>query len=443
MKLLPSTVGTDDGMDTPALNAIAEAIANSTETTIISAFYDEEFLLELMGNVPTSMRADYRITMVFNGAYGRRLSAQVADLKSLRSRLRKSRFGSVDIRLIRIPGGLFHTKLYLVQNRTQPQWFVGSANATNNGFRVNDEILLKLIGRHDELRSYTRDTIKKSYALDAEEFDAGPEDLTTFLRDGSLYFKSSAQVSFSYPTKLPDTVVDKIAELNIRPRYTDPALPFSAFNIRRAISEDINIDIRPERRVVRIRSYSVETCLGYWVPTALTEVVDARIEEKSGHQLQQLERLAEEMAQPERRSRTLVQFGDFLSDIEQATGERLQRGTMADSFAKYYDRLASRLSKPAMRERYARPLTDTSVPEIWDDPVASADFKETFLLDVCSRIATGPRGIVKTILNTIGLPADQLIDHEDLENHLSRVIKVRGIRAFRWANNEEDEDDEE
>ncbi len=443
MKLLPSTVETDDGLDTPALNALSEAIANSTETTIISAFYDEEFLLELIRNVPTSMRPGYRVTMVFNGAYGRRQNAQMATLKSLQSRLRKSHFGNVDIRLIRIPGGLFHTKLYLVQNRTQPHWFVGSANATNNGFRVNDEILLKLTGRHDELRSYIRDKVSKSYSLDDVGFDGGPENLTTFLRDGSLYFKSSAQVSFSYSMKLPESVVDKIAEMNIRPRYTDPALPFSAFNIRRAISEDINIDIQPERKLVPIRSYSVETCLGYWVPTALTEVVDAKIEVKSGHYLQQLERLAEKMVLPERRSRTIGQFGDFLSDIEQATGESLQRDLMSDSFTKYYDRLASRLSKSAMREKYARPLTDTSVPEIWDDPVASADFKETFLLDVCARIAAGPRGIAKTILDTIGLPADQLLDHEDLENHLSEVIMERGVGAFRWAYNEEEDIGEE
>lgn len=443
MKLLPSTVDTSDGPDTPALNALAEAIANSTEATIISAFYDEKFLLELMKSVPASVRPDYQVTMVFNGAYGRRLIAQMADLRSLRSRLRKSRFGSVDIRLIRIPGGLFHTKLYLVQNRTQPQWFIGSANATSNGFRVNDEILLKLSGRHDELRSYVRDTVNKSYALDDKEFDTGPENLTTLLRDGSLYFKSSAQVSFSYSTKLPETVVAKIAELNIRPRYTDPALPFSAFNIRRAISEDLNIDIKPERKIIPIRAYSVETCLGYWVPTALTEVVDARIEMKSGHYLQQLEQLAEELARPERRSRTIDQFGDFLSDIEQATGERLQRTAMTDSFAKYYDRLASRLSQRTMREKYARPLTNTSVPEIWADPVGSTDFKESFLLDICARIAAGPRGIAKTIIDTIGLPADQLLENEELESLLSKVIKARGVRAFRWTHNEEDEDEEE
>lgn len=439
MKLLLSTIGTDDGFETPALDALAEAIANSSETTIISAFYDEEFLMELMGNVPTSARPDYKLTMVFNGSYGRRLNAQMVDMKSLRKRLRLARFGSVDIRLIRIPGGLFHTKLYLVQNRTQPQWFVGSANATNSGFRVNDEILMKLTGRQDELRGYVRDTVDRSRPLEAEEFDGGPEDLTAFLRDGSLYFKSSAQVSFSYATKLPDTVVEKIAELNIRPRYTDPALPFSAFNIRRAISEDIDIDLKPERKIVPIRSYSVETCLGYWVPTALTEIVDAKIEEKSGVYLHQLARLAEELEQPERRTRTIAQFGDFLSDIETATGEKLQCQAMTDSFAKYYDRLAARLSKPAMREKYARPLTDTSVPEMWDDPVASADFKETFLLDVCARLGSGPRGVAKTILDTIGLPVDELLDHEDLETHMNRVIRSRGVREFRWTYSEDDE----
>lgn len=436
MKLLRSN---SDDNEYPAFKALSKAVKNSSEATIISAFYHVEFLMKLMGKVPTNARNEYKITMVFNGAYGRRLKGQIEELKKLRKRLRQARFGSVDIRLIRIPGGLFHTKLFMVQNRTQPQWFVGSSNATKQGFYVNDEILLNVTGRQNELRSYINDTLHKSKAINDPEFDPVPEDIIAFLRDGAIYFKSSAQVSFSYPMKLPDKVADKYAEQNQRPRYTDPALPFTTFNIRRAISADIDLDITHERKIVPIRSNSVETCFGYWVPTALTGLVNEKIDEKSVKDEKQLEALADEMVRTERRTRTIEQFGDFLGDIEQATNTRLEVQEMMDNFEKYYERLTSRLSNPVMRERYSRPLTVTSVPEIWDDPVASADFKDTFLQDVCTRLETGQRGIVKTIVNTINKPIEKLSNPNELGEHLNAAISKKGLKAFRWSHDTEDE----
>jgi hypothetical protein len=442
--LLVSTLKTEDGIEYPAFDALSAAIENSTETVIISAFYDAEFLVDLMKKVPTSARGEYKLSMLFNGSYGRRLDDQVSVLRSIRTRLRRSGFGNVYIGLLRIGGGLFHTKLYLVQNRTQPQWFVGSANATGNGFFVNDEILLRFIGKQDDLRSYIQDKLNKSMSLDSDHFAPGPEDFTTLLRNGSLYFKSSAQVNLSFQTKLPETVIEKISRLNLRPRYTDPALPFSAFNIRRALAEYIDIDVKSERTIVPIRAHSVETCLGYWVPTDLTEIVDQKIEKRSGNYGQQLEQLANVLAQPERRTRTIEQFSEFLNDIEKATGETLQSQPMEESFTRYYDRLASRLAKPAMREKYARPLTDTPVPEMWDDPVASLDFKESFLLDVCTRLAAGQaRGVAKTIIETIALSAEQVLDPEDLEKSMTEVIRRSGVKAFQWTGSTADEDEEE
>lgn len=444
LDLLVSISTTEDGSEYHAYNALSNAITNSTETVIISAFYEEDFLVELMKFVPTSERQGYKLKMLFNGSYGRRLGDQVQALKSTRTRLRRAGFSDVDVRLLRVGGGLFHTKLYLVKNRTRVQWFVGSANATDNGFFVNDEILLRFSTRHDDLRRYVQDKLKQSKPLDADEFAPGPEDFTTLLRNGSLYFKSSAQVNFSFQTKLPEPVTEKIMELGLRPRYTDPALPFSAFNIRRALAENIELDAKPERRIVPIRAHSVETCLGYWVPTDLTDIVDDKIEKRSGVYERQLEILADELAKPGRRTRTIDQFFEFLTDIESATGETLQHSLLVESFTKYYDRLANRLAKPTMRRKYARPLSDTPVPEMWDDPVVSTDFKESFLLDVCTRLNGGSaRGVAKTIIETIALPAGEIPDPEDLENRIAEVVRRSGVKAFRWAGAAADDDEEE
>jgi hypothetical protein len=81
---------------------------------------------------------------------------------------------------------------------------------------------------------------------------------------------------------------------------------------------------------------------------------------------------------------------------------------------------------------------------MWDDPVVSTDFKESFLLDVCTRLSGGPaRGVAKTIIETIALPAGEIPDPEDLEDRIAEVVRRSGVKAFRWTGAAADEDEEE
>ncbi len=430
---------TDEGAAS-SYNVLADAVKCSTDITILSAFYDNDFLFTLMKNVPKRVRSNYRIRIILNGSYGRRGVTQSEDLIFLSKTLKKMKFGNVDIRLIYNGGGMFHAKLYLVMNHTQPRWFVGSPNATKNGFSINDEVLLHFRGRHDDLRAYVRN--KHDESIPVTEIKPSGVGIADFFRSGSLYFKSMAQVSFSYNLSLQDHVVDQLKNRNsLVIRYTEAELPFSSFNILRTLPNYSDENLKARTNNVTIKKFSIETCLGYWVPSSVSSVVDNLIAAKSHYYEHFLKSISDSLSSEFQRRKSEQNFLECLEDIEAASEEAIDKDSMAKNFLNFYDGLERRLKIPQLRTKYAQPYVVTPVPEIWDDKLASSDFKLSFFLDLWSRILeSGMKkwSVAAGIIDSLGVAPSDITGHQQLEAMLIAFLDKNEIDIFGWENEELD-----
>jgi len=402
---------------------------------IAAAYYDLEFCRTLLRAARANTLQSIRL--LFNRLGGSRLMEQKRQLQGLM----RSRAGSpsVDIRLAQAPG-IFHSKLIFIHKRRSHVGWVGSANATRAAFERNEEIMLRLDGELGTLEDYFDTTWENAVPLQSVNAERA-RTLIDFFRSGSLFFKASRQVIFTFNpftemvAAMSDSDRRKLEQ--IVPEYADSAGVIGPFNVIRALS------LRPQNeghddpvQRVGIAARSVETCYGYWVPHDERSELLKRIAGAGASREKGLGRIRSKMQQvgPDA---ILNRFRDYLRSVrlgllkqgfDEASLARLGGDRVfSDSarFERFYAKLEENLSNDAWVKRYAAPLLEGSVPEIWDDPVASDEF-ETSFFESLAFAATRPR-LTRTARQILTFAeAPDATAPETLAKFFARALRQKG-----------------
>ena len=161
-----SGFSTGGGVRRLDIDALRKDAREAERTTVISAYFAPAALNKLLGACSGMIR------VVLNGLGGRRLKAQVQELKRLQiafgahSRSTEIRLGFAD--------GIFHTKLYLFEKRGQAVAWLGSANATAAGLLGHNE---EVLGRLSPVPSAVLDYAEWAWC-GASRLDAAVRPLT-------------------------------------------------------------------------------------------------------------------------------------------------------------------------------------------------------------------------------------------------------------------------
>ena len=101
-------------------------------------------------------------------------------------------------------------------------------------------------------------------------------------------------------------------------------------------------------------------------------------------------------------------------------------------FEKFIDRVKKYLRDDDRIERLSRPFASGVMPEIWDDDIAYADFKESFsdYLLLIARQKTHQPAVPKAILSK--LDCDKPQDGEELLEDFEDYLKVQGWKDDDW-----------
>jgi HKD family nuclease len=255
------------------LDKLLEVAKRSRTITILSAYYDVDLLTRVLDVVPKKNRHATNVLFIFNKLAGRRLDTQKKELTKIKKSFLDNGFKEFEIKLISHKA-IFHTKLYKFQVRSWYHWFIGSANATEAAFERNEEILIHFKGGNSDLVNYIAKVKKKSQTLEDVEESNSCDSLISFLRDGMLYFKPRNQIRLSYDalSGQKEDIKKYFRTLSEPIRNSEPGKRFGPFSIKIAvgIKEDLIADDNEEKKKGEkavIRPYSIETSLGYWVPT--------------------------------------------------------------------------------------------------------------------------------------------------------------------------------
>ena len=342
------------------------------------------------------------------------MNDQVNELKELKNYLKEIKFKKIDVFLHR-EATLFHTKLYIIQNKKRTVWFSGSANASQAAFERNEEILIKNIIRGKSILKYTKYVIEDSINIEDVDLDNVVEsNIIGFFRTGSIYFKPNNQISFTFSQfKLPKEIENIITTTEERPRHTNPGKAWGAYNLKMSLGIDF-FQEKDKQTQTSLKPFSIETCYGYWVPSIYKDDVDKKIREKSYNRHKSYENILKRIN--EYGVEALVNdYNGYLADAKNILDENnikypIDTLELCEQFRKFVKRIISKLSSKKKVKKLCLPLVATGMPEIWEDNIAYDDFTESFYEYISNNTTRRKPRIIKSIVEKLNI-----LDNSDSE----------------------------
>ncbi len=404
---------------------------------VLTAYYDLEFILSSLNKISKGYRRNCDLQFVLNGYSGFRLKAQITELKDLKQKLEQLGFQRVDISL-NFQSAIFHSKVFRIGNGGKIYYFVGSCNFTKMGFNENEEILLFFQFAQSQIDEYINSVINASEPIDKVILTGRePNSLISFFRNGLLYFKPLSSFPMSYKNlEMPNELKTKFLKRS-PPRYADKANPFGPFNIQNTLSilnqSDNPIEEEKKNKVI-ISNYSIETNLGYWVPTEYTVLLDKQIKVAAEKRLKCLNKICQEVC----RNKNHIQnaFQTYIEDVTTILeGEKetwRPDSKYVNGFIFCLNNLIKRGSNIKFIKRCSEPFIFSTMPEIWNDPRSFDDFTNSFFESLIFKKNSSQRNsiIVAAFLKKLGnyFPDSP----EALENSLIEKIKSDPWTSSNW-----------
>lgn len=353
----------------------------TTELCIVSAYYDVEWIRDLVGSIGKGRLTS--IKLVYNGLGGRRLYEQRNDLCSL-----VDEFPGMEVRLAFVPG-IFHSKLFFSSSAA----LVGSANATSAAFTVNEEILFPV--DVSVARKYFDDVWGGATGIRSNEIDdrSAARSLVGFFRAGSLFFKPQVQIGYTYNPYsewLRGLALEDRQRLSggFQSDYAEAGLGIGAFSFIRAADLEESSEGRGRPRAkFSIKPYAVETTLGYWVPEFYVEEVERRVRELGESRREVFKQQAEQLERLDD-NRVVEKFKRYCDDVDEFIRKnglnppgrcnQLYANNQRPPVLRLYDGLIRRLKNDNFLGRLCDLFVSSGMPEIWDDEVVADEFIESF-----------------------------------------------------------------
>lgn len=388
-------------------NMLIGRLDEADQAIIISAYYDLCFLKQLF----EKKRKLKFLTMIFARASSSALPNQVRELCDFQGWL-KEKFGRSTTISIKIASGrrFLHTKLYHFRRGKWARTLVGSANATDNGFSRNDELLIELHGRDQTIEGYIEWTDKHASKVDDSSLD-GPEtydSLQAILRDGFVYFKTYRNIPYTLDCfDNQPAISDKIQKaVVVAPLPFHDEQSAGVLNLLKLLNVGAANDRSDPLRRVRIVPYTIETCFGYWVPVAFNQRLNESLElaaERRTSELLAYGRQLGDIVDAEILTRIRKHYLDQVDSRITAAGAQRLRATVRlaveDRVLRRIQNLRTLLTSEEQCKRLAKPLSGTAVPEIWEDPRSKGEMVDSFCEYISWRLARPSKvpGIVRTL----------------------------------------------
>lgn len=422
------------------MNLMPRYSCNARTITILSAYYSINFLKTILKAVPKDKRKKCKLILVFNGFRGNRLKSQRDELKEFSKEIKRNKFEEFSIYL-NMKTTLFHTKLYKFELSKNPTiWFIGSANASEQAFTTNEELLIQITGEQTKLENYITTIINSSILIE-DVNEPIINNLIAFWRTGLIYSKPNTQIQFSFnELKMPDHVRNKLGNVRDIPRHTTPGNVWGPFNIKMIIGmhepQDTDEDSSDEEgKHILIGRWSIETSLGFWVPSTYSSQLMDKIIEVGNRKKIEFQSISQKLNSFG--SENIIQeYKEYLTEINQILEDNNisnwhPKNNLLSRFKKYLKRLLNRLNNEKYIERASHPLLPTFMPEIWSDSLATEDFKESFFSSLEYKLHLSPNSLVAHSISK-AVKLTSIDDPEIISKKLQTYLKKSGWPDQRW-----------
>jgi hypothetical protein len=425
---------------------------------IISAYYSDKFIINLFSKIPESDRPGCEVFLIFNGFSGLRLKRQIEELKEIKNKLEKKGFNREKMQIfLNKKFDIFHPKLYYFIGDDFAILSIGSANASNQAFQKNgnEEVIYQQISsgkrRTQEMRAlieYTNQIIDNSddadecFEIDNFSDNYLEKNIISFFRSGLIYFKPVQQLQFTYnEVKFSEDIENQLSKLSVRPHNTDKGKIWGPLNVLSILGiGDMNEILEIDKSRLSIKPWSIETCYGFWVPSAYCDNVDEKIDRAELERMDKFSLIKKTFNKAYNDNSLNSAFNNYINQINEifenneidfCINDKSREG-YAKKFNYFIDNFKKRINDDKFMQRYTLPLMASEMPEIWQDEVAYSEFKTSYF-EYLSFAASGRQPlIVNKILTAIKADASMLYDPDILEDALEKYIRKIGWSDKKW-----------
>lgn len=435
-----------------------EKVRGVKDAVVVSAYYSTEFIKYLFKKIDVKNRKECKALFIFNGLSGLRLTDQIKDLKKLKKDLSKIGFSQNLIQIyLNKKFDIFHPKIYYFVGENMTVWSIGSANASTQAFQKNgnEEIIYQKVSfgkkktqEMTALIDYVNEILDDSerggdcFEIDKFNDDQLEKNLISFFRSGLIYFKPMQQLQYTFgEVKFASEIEDQLSRLSDRPENTDKGKLWGPLNLLSILGiGDINDFLEIETSRLSIKPWSIETCYGFWVPSAYANLVDKKLNLKEQDRIEKFKLIKNVFNNKNNGSALQSAFNNYIDQINSIFKSNLiahtidsdKRDEYLKKFNKFLINFDKRINDEKFMRRYTKPLIASGMPEIWQDDVAYEDFKYSYFEYLSYAASRRPPLIAKKIMMAIRMQAPILMDSDDIENNINKFIQKNGWSAKYW-----------
>ncbi len=297
-------------------------------------------------------------------------------------------------------GKLFHSKCFVIESNTYRKFIIGSLNLTKKGLNENEELIL--LGTTDLakktkifhltnwiINEYLQSLEEKSIKV-SEDTKAriSPLFLRHFLLQGNIYYELKENDPFRFKLRLPEKVTNVEAE-EIHP-LLDGSIrdSISIINLIKCSEDQGGLGKElPKKSKSKLswKKYCVETCYGFWSPSFFIKEISKVIEERKKLRKPYYQKIKTIIV--EERNNIFEKFKVFIEDLNNyicknysdIEWDYYQEKKIHKAWDKWYKNLEKKLNNTEYYDRLVSGITSASVPDVWNDPLSSREFEESFL----------------------------------------------------------------
>jgi hypothetical protein len=423
---------------------------------VISAYIDVEtidaIVKFLRKNKDRRAYPTLRIYIDYSASNYTTLPDRADGLRRCAARIAKFCSEDSGIYLVRT-GNLFHTKCYLIRGNQSQKLIVGSLNATQNGLSKNEELVL--VGQSaldsDSYVSHLAVWLTEKYlprlnaisdvVAEGDEVYHFPTTMRQLLLDGWLYYERREQDPFRFPLRLPEEILEQDASIHplLPAKLTDG---ISVMKLIQAPTGAGGLGKGLPRQGSRRHSwkrYCIETCYGYWSPDYFGEELDRVVMERAKSRLPYFKAARDILNKQQLQLARL--FESFAQDLNnriresypELSWEAFDDGILVDAWSEWYARLLKKLGNDEQFDRIVSGLTWTTVPDIWNDPIALEELETSFFNSLkyyWSKCYSKRSSCLPAARIAANLDVDNDMDHDRLRRKIELWAKKHRDRSI-------------
>ncbi len=291
-------------------------------------------------------------------------------------------------------GALFHSKAYLIEGNKKAKILFGSMNLTQNGISQNEELILyediNIGGKANGnrlakwIKEYADNLHAQSVQVGIDTSGNFPSCMRQLLLNGSIYYELKEQNPFRFKLYLPQNVVRQ--QVNIDPMIEASITDSVSLEVLLSAKTPFGLGIKlPDLGSGKAfwKKYCIKTCYGFWNPQSLRDNLKTTLKKRITERQPYFDFIKKKINEEEENIINAFlglryRIQKYLESIGITDWKYSNENVAKEAWENWIENINNKIDNAEYYNRLVSGVTSVPAPDVWNDPVASEEFEESF-----------------------------------------------------------------